>query len=68
MRASEVCGSYHDVKPSTYIDVSAALFLCQSKIDSSFPNPGLFKNVVGQSIGQLGSSGEFTAKPDESGN
>ena len=68
MSVSEGCGSYHNVQASTYGDAMAALFPCQSKIDSTFPNQRLFKNVVAQSIEQLSRSGEFTAKPDESRN
>ena len=67
MNASEGCGSYYDVQPNTCRHVISALIPCQSKIDSACPNPGLFKNVVAQSIGQLDSSGELTAKLDESG-
>ena len=50
MCASEGCGSSYEAQQSTYEYVMSALFPCQSKIDSSFRNPGLFENVVTQFV------------------
>jgi len=68
---SKVCavvnlGSLWCAYSSVYRNTNWALLPSQNKVDSFFLNLVLFKNVVAQSIRQLGNPGEFVAKIGES--